>query len=873
MAKGSPAQKQSAVQAKAGQGDAKRRRGSPPAGAGVSPPAGAGVPPPAGAGVPPPAHLVESMSPDGMPPAGAGDAMPVDGTPPAGAGGLPPAGAGVSRPAGAGVPPSGRPGEARPKPAVPLAGADASSRPMLVCEAAAEVLRKASKGVQRIPLERLGVSPFNRRINGRHVHQLGRRILSVEGFVRMRYQWGWCHEPNPADELAVSRYTNAAARGSGLLAPVPDTPLFGSFAKTHLLSFLQALKTRQVRWDKGGDLMLPDEAQEELMEHLAHGMFYEVLSWQVCERHPDALKSLIASDNFDAGFSLGQTEMHLLQNMRNCIVVARPPVGQTLLDVVRGQIMLSSGQQWSDDDVYAFYSAAKVLGEEHLRLLSEIVDTHVNVNVVAVQPADFLAVSRLPASVPWLKVALLATQYMSPEGRLKAGPRGRFFGAALDRAVWDRLKRATATQLEVAETFLRSVLDRYALERMTGLSNEAWMRDIPALFVRVASQVALAKDLDMLSANFHKAESKLRESWAAKGVALPAPITHGGSCGSTDSTHGGSCGAAVTGRAKPPTPEGPALTFVEGQLVPLDLPAQAQSKGFLPGVPVLCVVKHQGVPIDTVGTVDRITADRVIVRWALAPGEKSCLPCDDLDHLRVQAAPAARAAASAEEAKRVASERAEALESLPRGRPWTASLTRDTEDGVAAMLTGLLWQLHQAHVRSPEHLVWSENPRSPAATCTAKEDFKAGRLVFIPWPSKVVAQRPAHLSEGQFVLRVELLFGKERSSMFLVGPRLRQQDETADTPSGRVQVVFPFWDILNADPAGTRALSLQRELVDLPLHAFSASKALLVRKPANKQMLRASIPFWTNAVDVKIGDRLSADATALSSEDDAAETS
>ena len=74
-------------------------------------------------------------------------------------------------------------------------------------------------------------------------------------------------------------------------------------------------------------------------------------------------------------------------------------------------------------------------------------------------------------------------------------------------------------------------------------------------------------------------------------------------------------------------------------------------------------------------------------------------------------------------------------------------------------------------------------------------------------------------------------------------------------------------------PIGARALSLGHELVDIPLHGFSAGKALFVKRPTHKQFLHATIPFWTNAADVKIGDRLYADAQVLSSEEDWAETS
>ena len=156
--------------------------------------------------------------------------------------------------------------------------------------------------------------------------------------------------------------------------------------------------------------MLPEPATQELFEHLEHGMFYEVLGWEACEDDGDALRALIASDNFDAGFALGQTEMHLLMHIRLAIVVSRPPVGCTLLDVVRQKAQGTSGQHWTEADIVCFYNAAAVLGDEHLAFLSELVDTLVPVDRIAVRPQDFAAAAALPAEVPWLKVALLATQ-------------------------------------------------------------------------------------------------------------------------------------------------------------------------------------------------------------------------------------------------------------------------------------------------------------------------------------------------------------------------------------------------------------------------------------------------------------------------------
>ena len=57
-------------------------------------------------------------------------------------------------------------------------------------------------------------------------------------------------------------------------------PLKGSFAKTHLMSFLQCLKAGNVYWNDSKQLMTCPAGQLQLAEHLKHGMFYEVFSWE-----------------------------------------------------------------------------------------------------------------------------------------------------------------------------------------------------------------------------------------------------------------------------------------------------------------------------------------------------------------------------------------------------------------------------------------------------------------------------------------------------------------------------------------------------------------------------------------------------------------
>ena len=759
----------------------------------------------------------------------------------------------------------------------------APAKSPLVCEAAAAVLARYSKGIQRIPLERLGISPLNRRINAPYVHRLGKRILEREGFARLRYHAGWCHEPDPADELAVARFTNAAAEGSGLLAPVPMEPLFGSFAKSHLLSFLQALKSGQVYWDNTQDLMLPEPATQELLEHLKHGMFYEVLGWEAARDHPEALRALIAADNFDAGFALGQTEMHLLVHLRTAIVAARPPVGATVFDVVKAQVERTSGQQWQPSDVVAFFNFAKVVGDEHLQFLSELVDAHVAVDHIAVRPGDFKAAAGLPVETPWVKIALLAMQYMSPPERLQPGPRGRSFGNVVDRGTWARLAKATPEQLLPAEEFLRGVLARYALEKLRGVSRRAWGEAIPGLFCRVGA--AIANHLAVVREKLPKIEGKLREKLGRLMPELPPPVLQaalaGEACGASCSVGEASRqsgGSKASGSAD--ADAAPAATFVGGVLV-RDFAADARGKGLVPGAAVRCAQAHGGVSVGESGVVSALEVDRLVVQWhagaaAASSSERRIGVCRDIACLEL-GLPEEDPARAGEEKRlspqEIAMERAKAILALPRGVPWTSSVGTDDRRAMADLLRGALWQLHQAHhVSAADLRFWRAKKGARAAwACAAQTDFKQQRLVLVPWPAEVLLEPPEDLAPGVFCLPVPLTMGEESETLFLVGPPARPEGEDADTRSTSPRVIYPFWDIAGALPAEeAQALTFLRGWVDIPLGALGASGPLKWRRQAGKCVVRASVPFWCNAEAVPAASRLWADRAVLSKETAAA---
>ena len=110
-------------------------------------------------------------------------------------------------------------------------------------------------------------------------------------------------EPNPDGPLEVARNTNRVAQATPVLAPVPMVALKGSFAKTHLMSFLQCLKAGNVYWNDSKQLMTCPAGQQALADHLEHGMYYEVFTWEAVAEDKDAMRALCESDNYDQAFA------------------------------------------------------------------------------------------------------------------------------------------------------------------------------------------------------------------------------------------------------------------------------------------------------------------------------------------------------------------------------------------------------------------------------------------------------------------------------------------------------------------------------------------------------------------------------------------
>ena len=185
-----------------------------------------------------------------------------------------------------------------------------------MCVRAEAIRKKWSRGVSRKQLSELGVSPLNRSISWKHVHYVLRQIFETEGFTRLRYKNGICHDPNPADSEEVWRHCRKITEASGgRLAPHPQAALSGVLAKSHLTLGLQALLHGSVSWDHDGTRMTvpPLSAdQRELHETLKEGIWMECLAYDAVNDDEEAVRFLSLSDNLDQAKAMPEHEIEFL---------------------------------------------------------------------------------------------------------------------------------------------------------------------------------------------------------------------------------------------------------------------------------------------------------------------------------------------------------------------------------------------------------------------------------------------------------------------------------------------------------------------------------------------------------------------------------
>ena len=414
----------------------------------------------------------------------------------------------------------------------------------LVNEDAMCVLRM-SKGVTRVPIEELGPALFNRHgesTSSAHCLKLAKRILTLEGFATFRYVAGFCHEPDPADPLAVSRHGNSMREKDNTLPRLPAKALKGVFAKTHLVTFLQLYRNGQIPHASsevpeasGQSAESLNQSRVELHDAVEQGVYMHVFPWSVVRDHREAVIKLMAADNFDHGHGLAESEMRCIKAVRSAIAASGQgtlpvPVGLSQFDVVCRHVQQMSGQRWGEHDIGNFWDFAKSTLEAHFDLMHEIWTFAECESGLRVEAAWFGSIAKVHASYQWTRTSLVVAHILSDREKECSVVAGQCVAGAIRKAVAKQIRERDAAWSQDFEDWIQSVMGIYwPLSQDPAarpVSREVGLPAVASFLDRVGRLLANpGHGQAELSEKQAKFEGKLRSAMAKgwKGL-MPSPL-------------------------------------------------------------------------------------------------------------------------------------------------------------------------------------------------------------------------------------------------------------------------------------------------------------------------------------------------------------
>ena len=337
------------------------------------------------------------------------------------------------------------------------------------------VLKTYSKGVTRVPLEKMACSPINRGglgVHGKHCHDLYQPIANRDGLAVWRYNRGLMLSPNPAKPFENADFTNEyVSRQRELLAPVSREHHPGAFSKTHLWhAHLTAKQATFVYYDTGCP-MVPNYSCPETAETMDKGLFFEEIQYEAYVKHPQAVLFLMKGENDDAAVALAETEMALIRSYFDACkrVVLRPGVELwQCLDEAVGQ-----GSRWNDDFKRCACDFASLLGTTQMKMLVEAYQYYVNPKTMKIGLSQLQLAARMPSKFPWCKLAPIVANMTTTNiisEKLSNACRGNAVPDSSLLALQTSKSLGESTW-ELVEESIQKVIQHYAPEKVRGIDS------------------------------------------------------------------------------------------------------------------------------------------------------------------------------------------------------------------------------------------------------------------------------------------------------------------------------------------------------------------------------------------------------------------
>ena len=755
-----------------------------------------------------------------------------------------------------------------------------TAKPTNICIAAQKVLR-LSRGRMRVPLDELGPSTWNRfskqSLNGKHMMQLGERILRVEGFATYRYVAGWCHEPNPADPKEVWRHATANARLDPLLPEYHKKTLKGVFAKSHLVALLQCVKAGKKRLPNEAQTMCVPEGPDwdELRDVMRFGIWMEVFDYKDVRDNFQAFEWLMASDNFDSAFALAEDELSVIDRISHSMKHTVPKPGIQLWDAILTEIRPLNGNRWSDNDLIRFCNFAKTTNCEKImpflksfnKLMADMGNFHVHSKF-------YDSVASLSPRHQMLRLALCCWQISSdPELECKEAS-GQLIANAVEKRHFDILRACHDNVLLQFDDCCKQVFQKYwtDFESQCAWPDSDLLSAVGGFLVRLAKCITKPKLVlptedgqKERTAALTEIEKKLRAalSHGDRQGLLPSPVLH---VVDTPSE-------AIAGGVKRKATLDPAPVVMfdgEGALV-RDVGMRARELGLTTGANVQLIKKSKGIDAGLLGVVDSIQNDCITVKMC----DSGIVQTFALGVLKMIEAPRPSEPADEEKEKAEEAERKKArLAAVPEGFAWSPVGPDTSKCILGRLVQGWLYHLHCKC--SPAHdllrFTLPSERGSNGHRIYALRDISAKSLFMVPFTDVVIAAdsyaAPGAETTNGFPINVQIEGDPTEFTYYLQKPSWSSRGpgykEGVDQQPA-VLVAF-WWANAMKQPQherdlgskGACCIAIAESVAPLTCHGRSIGGTLhpSLRKANQTAKVRITFPYLTNSANLAAGEEL-----------------
>jgi hypothetical protein len=725
-------------------------------------------------------------------------------------------------------------------------GSEAASQDGQVTAQARRALQHC-KGRTRIKVDDLGPAVFNRlgaATSGKHCHKLGATIIKEQGFATYRYEAGYCHEPDPADPLAVSRHGNSMAKNDPLLPNLPNKPLYGVFAKTHLVTFLQLYRDGRMpeltRWVAASK---DQDALAELHDVLDHGIYMQVFPWRVVQEHRADLEALMASDNFDHAFGLTDSELRCVKNVRDALSTLTVPVGMSKSQTAIAHLRKMSGPRWNDKDCDALVEFAQTTCDEQLDFLLRAWNYAELEAEVKVEASFYLGISKLPAKLQWSRAAIALRHFMSDTEKGETlQVSGKTVAAAVSKQQLLKLNHQGRSEEQKAasqagEDFIVDVINKYYKPWASDADSAPYL---PGQLTKGISRFLVFCGRHLLAEKPWNRDEKARLEEVLRKVLckdatgpLPPP-----------------CVAVSQGTQHNPPPPETDTIVADSAGVPI---VSMKRQAFEAGLDVESEVLLRSDTGGAIGKVRRIAENGIHVSW-----DGAAPRLEKLSELRK------RPEDKKTEKGKAASQ---ALEIV--GAKWAACSTEWNNEMLCQQATVALYTLYvtrsaghgDIHVLGTELEGAQDFCREGQGGVFAAKDFKEGQLALLPFDTKALSKDK--VAKG---VPVQLLVEPNGEAVTTISFWIRQKNIPKKLHAGQEKavVVVPFWVLAAGQAKAAHAKEEEKFDVEVGLLSYKVGKVQLpspggfdkVAKGGSKVKIFLRFPYLTNSQPLRKGARL-----------------